>query len=75
MQMIAQLDKPQQMVYIEVFITQVNKSNADEMGVQLDYAGEYLRNDRTATYSAELLLMVLTISLDYHMKYLTTISN
>ncbi len=52
MQMIAQLDVAQQMVYIEVFITQVNKSNNKESGVQWDYANQYERDGHIGSYTA-----------------------
>ncbi|MBN2063851.1 MAG: hypothetical protein JW745_03535 [Sedimentisphaerales bacterium] len=42
MQMVGQLDVAEKMVYIEVFITQVNKSKLNESGVQFNYAnGDY----------------------------------
>ncbi len=48
LQMIGKLDIPEKMVYIEVFITQVNKSKGLEHGVKINYADDFImRGDNT----------------------------
>ena len=48
LQMIAKLDIPEKMVYIEVFITQVNKSKGMEHGVKINYHDDFImRGDNT----------------------------